>query len=109
VPVPKPDSPAAAWYFFVFSTKNSHKVKIFCGKDLISSALLETLFSAKHGIACSMAALVVSRISFISWCSWSKHRLCNACQEEKIDAPADRGYHAQEDYCMFGILGIPCV
>ncbi len=41
----KPDSPAAAWYFFIFSTKNVHKVNIFCGKDLVSSALPEPALS----------------------------------------------------------------
>jgi hypothetical protein len=41
----KPDSPAAAWYFFIFFTKNFHKVKIFCEKDQVSSALPEPALS----------------------------------------------------------------
>jgi hypothetical protein len=41
----KPDSPAAAWYFFIFFTKNFHFVKIFCEKDQVSSALPEPALS----------------------------------------------------------------
>jgi len=37
----KPDSPAAAWYCFLFSTKNCLGEPIFRGKDLVFSALPE--------------------------------------------------------------------
>ncbi len=39
---------------------------------MVSSALPEAIFPAKCGIGGYMAALAVSRVSFISWCSWSK-------------------------------------
>ncbi len=62
----KPASPVAAWYFFIFSTKHFHFVKMFCGKDLVSSALPEAISPTKRGIARSMVALAVSQCSLMS-------------------------------------------
>jgi hypothetical protein len=63
---------------FSFSQKNSQR-EFFCEKDREFSALLEAISPAKRGSAGSMATLAGSRVSFISWFSWSKRPPRNSC------------------------------
>ncbi len=77
-----------------FSQKNSQS-EFFCEKDRESSALPEAIFSAKCGIARYMAALVASRFSLMSCCSWSKlPPLTRAVSTAPVAAPAAGGWHA---------------
>jgi hypothetical protein len=47
----KSDSPAAAWYFLFFFTKNVAQREFFCEKDRASSALPEAISTSGEGTA----------------------------------------------------------